>query len=263
MRRAIVLLLVTALCLVALGSSGCYRKELPENQKIGSLFSFDHEEIATGPTTTRSVTVPLENATELDVSVRMGAGHLALKAGGADALEADFEYRPKGLSPDVSYEVASDDPAVGSLTVRQPARSALRYSNARNSWVLRLAEGIPLDLDVELGAGESDLALGGLGLRQLRVNVGAGGTTLDFGGRWDHDVDAEIDAGVGQLILRLPQDVGVRVNEIDRGIGKIVVDDGFVADGRAYVNRAYGETTTTIEISVRYGVGEVRLETVR
>ena len=270
MKRAMLVTLVVVLGLSAVALGGCYRKELPENQKIVltdtwgiDLGNTDHERVASGDTINRTVTIPLEEAAELDASIRMGAGQLKLEAGGADALEADFEYRPSSLKPNVSYDVASGDPAVGNLSVRQPEQSGFLFSNAKNSWDLQLAQDVPLDLDVDLGAGEGDLILGGLELRELKLNMGAGDMTVDFAGDWDHDVVASIQAGVGQLTLKLPADVGVRVDGRGTGIGDFVADSGFEVDGDAFVNRAYGETTTTIEISVARGIGEVRLETVR
>jgi len=265
MKRAIALSLVVAMGLSALGLSGCYRKELPENQKLdASIFGdFDHERVATGETINRTVTVPLEEAGVLDASIRMGAGELRLEAGGSDALEADFEYRPKSLRPEVAYEVVSGTPAVGRLDVEQPDQSGFLFSGASNRWTLGLARDVPLDLEVDLGAGEGDLLLGGLGLRTLRMTMGAGDVTADFSGAWDHDVTADLKAGVGQVTLRLPADVGVRVESHKSGIGDFIADAGFTEDNGVFVNRAYGETTATIEISVQRGIGEVKLETVR
>ena len=270
MKRAMLATLVVVLGLSAVVLGGCYRKELPEDQKIVlsdtwgiDLGSIDHEKVATGDTTNRTVTIPLGGAGALEASIRMGAGQLRLEAVGSDALNADFEYRPSSLKPEVSYDVASEDPAVGTLSVRQPDQSDFLFSNAKNTWDLQLAQGVPLDLDVDLGAGEGRLILGGSGLRELKMNMGAGDTTIDFSGNWDHDVSAYLQAGVGQITLRLPADVGVRVDGRRSGIGDFTADSGFQSDGDAFVNRAYGETSSTIEISVQRGIGEVRLETVR
>jgi len=262
MKRIAVIALAVVLCGALVGLTGCYRQELPENQKINWGF-LDHERVASGDTINRNVTVPLEDAETLDASIRMGVGELRLEAGGSDALQADFEYRPASLKPEVSYDVASGGTSVGNLTVEQPDQSGFPFNNATNIWDLELAKDIPLDLTVDLGAGESDLLFGGLGLRSLTMNMGAGDTTLDFSGDWDHDVTGQVQAGIGQLTFKLPANVGARVFTHNAGIGEVVADQGFTENNGVFVNRAYGETTTTIEISVQRGIGEVKLETVR
>lgn len=257
MKRIVLLALVLLVSLAAVGLAGCYRRELPASQQI----HFGNGESA-GPTRSYEPTVALGGARELDAIVRMGAGELALEAGGADALDATFDYRPDSLKPTVSYEVAGTGVPVGRLLVQQPEFQPNMLGSGKNSWIVGLCTTVPLTLDVELGAGTSDLSFGGLDLRTLTMSMGAGDSTLDFSGEWNHDVSARIQAGVGQLTLRLPEAVGVRV--VQRGgIGAFTADDGFTSQDGAFVNRAYGETTSTIEISVQRGIGEVTLETVR
>lgn len=135
--------------------------------------------------------------------------------------------------------------------------------SGKNSWTVGFCTAVPLTLDVELGAGTSDLSFGGLDLRTLTMSMGAGDTTLDFSGAWDHNVDVQLQAGIGKVTMRFPADVGVRVETHNSGIGDFVADEGFVRQGSAFVNRAYGETTATIGVSIQRGIGEVRLETVQ
>jgi len=258
MKRAIGIVLVVVLGIALVALTGCYRQELPEGQKIHI-----GDGGSTGTIVTDRPSIPLDGAEELDASVRMGAGELTLESGGTDALEADFDYRPESLKPEVSYDVDSATPAVGHLTVEQPDFEPGVFGDARNVWALRLATGVPLDLNVDLGAGEGTIRLGGLDLREFTMNMGAGQAVVDFSGDRERDVDARIQAGVGQLTLKFPEDVGVRVSGAKTGIGEFTADEGFVAEGNTFVNRAYGETTTTIEVSVQRGIGEVRLETVR
>lgn len=255
-RTAITIALVLVVCVAVFGLAGCYRKELPKGQRI---HIGDNTSSASAVTDISSV--PLGGAQTLDAKIRMGAGELALESGGADALEADFNYAPSSIKPEVGYEV--NRAGAGVLSVVQPEFDLGQLGDMKNTWKLALASEVPLDLVVDLGAGKSDLALGGLDLRNLAMNMGAGETTLDFSGTWNHDVDAQLQAGIGQVTMRFPADVGVRVETHDSGIGEFVADSGFVHKGSAFENRAYGETTTTIEVSIQRGIGEVRLETVR
>ena len=255
MKRTTALSLVVVLCLSAVALGGCYRQELPENQKILS-----HSE-SSSASTEGSQDTPLAGATALEATVKMGAGELTIERGGSDALSAEYVSDPDSLAPSVTYDV--DAAGTGQLLVDQGDWDGNIFSDMENRWTLRLSDAVPLDLSVDLGAGESDLLLGGLDLRTLTMNMGAGETTVDFSGDWESDVDARLQAGVGQLTLKLPADVGVRVDLHRSGIGDVVADAGFTQSDGVYQNRTYGETSATIEVSVQRGIGEVRLETAR
>ena len=96
-------------------------------------------------------------------------------------------------------------------------------------------------------------------LERLNVYTGAGEVELDLIGQWDHDLDASIKGGVGEITVRLPSNVGVRV-DASKGIGSIEAY-GFTKEGGDYVNEAYGKSSVTLSIDIDAGIGEIRLET--
>jgi hypothetical protein len=110
------------------------------------------------------------------------------------------------------------------------------------------------------GAGETRVDVGGSqALRRLNIYTGAGEVELDLAGRWEHDLDASIKGGVGEITVRLPSNVGVRV-DASKGIGSIKAH-GFTKEGGDYVNDAYGRSGVTLSIDIDAGIGEIRLET--
>jgi hypothetical protein len=150
----------------------------------------------------------------------------------------------------------------------------------RNEWDLRLKDDVPMNLSIGLGAGSNYLELGSLSLSRLDiqtgagevevdltgspsvsrldVEAGAGDVTVDLTGHWEGDLVAHIKGGIGRITLRLPYDVGVRVNA-EKGIGKISAS-GLTRKGKAYVNGAYGESDVTLQIEVETGIGKINLE---
>lgn len=134
--------------------------------------------------------------------------------GDADKLlEADFTYNVAKLKPEVGY-------TDGTLVVRQPNVEGLPVlrgiTDYRNEWGLRLYDQVPMNLRVNMGAGNSDLKLAGLSLTGLDVILGAGKSTIDLNGDWVRDLDITIDAGAADVSVRLPRDVGVCV-KVDGG----------------------------------------------
>ncbi len=244
-RTAIALLLVVALA-ATLGSTGCRRVRLEDVE---------------GPTGLESATksVALDGAEKLDARMRMAAGEMTLAGGSTGAMDATFEASPRSWLPDVQYSVEG---TAGVLRVSQPDIADFDLmGNKRNVWDVKLASGIPTDLDIELGAGESTIELADVDVRDLHVLTGVGETTIDLSGERTSDVTADIEAGVGQLTLKVPQSVGVRISGTREGIGDYNID-GFKADGDAYVNDAWGSAAVKMEIRLQRGVGQVDVEMV-
>ena len=234
--------------------------------------------VTVGERVSEPVTVELDGAETARVTLRMGAGELTVD-GGADALlEGTFTYNVADWKPDVRYSVSDGE---GSLTVRQPNTDQISLrSGTHNAWDLRLSDTLPIRLRLECGAGEQDIDLVGLDITDLdiklgagssRINVGdnpglsrfdlaigAGRVELDLGAGWTGDAELDLQGGVGETTLRLPKDVGVRI-EVTRGIGDVDTR-GLYREGNAWVNEAYGTSEVTLEIRIRAGIGRVVLD---
>jgi hypothetical protein len=195
----------------------------------------------------------LEGAEQVQARIEMGAGELNV-SGGADHLaDTTFVYNDANEKPEIDYAVNGNE---GNLIIQQPDNVAVGV-NEHNEWQIDLNETVPLDLSISLGAGQSNLKLGDLTLNRLDVNAGASDLELDLRGNWQQDMTAQIEGGVGQLTLYLPQDVGVRIHA-DQGIGSIHTQ-GLQENGRAYVNDSYGASDVTLELNVEAGLGEINL----
>jgi hypothetical protein len=237
------------------------------------------ERVETGDLVKLTRSVDLGYAKSVDARIEMGVGKLTVSGGSQNVMDAEFTYNVAEWKPEVSYGEADER---GTLRVRQPGGHGLGLGGrVRNEWDIQLNADIPMDLEVELGAGTGRLELGDLSLMDLRitagagevevlltgqpevddleVQVGAGDVTVDLSGEWTDDLDAEIKGGVGRLTLRLPTDVGVRV-DADKGIGKVRAH-GLRRKGGAYVNEAYGVSDVTLRIDCAAGVGSIILET--
>jgi hypothetical protein len=199
--------------------------------------------------------VALDGAKSARVDIRIGAGALRVTGGTASLLEADFIYNVPEWKPEISYEVRNQE---GSLRVHQPGAGGIPLGNVKHEWNLVLNNEIPMRLDIELGAGQSDLFLGELALSELEVKTGVGETTVDLTGGWNRDLNAKIKGGIGQLNLRLPSATGARV-ETGKAIGSVQVS-GLRKDGDAYVNDTFGRSKSTLRVRIEAGIGEIRVE---
>lgn len=238
----------------------------------------DLQPLEVGELRTKSETVPLDDAESVNVVIDMAIGVLTMNGGASNLLEAEIVYNVEELEPEIEYRN-------GTLTVSFPdVRMEIGIleglNDFRSEWDLRLNDDVPMDLSVETGAGVSTLNLGGLHLNSLAVTSGAGDVTLDLSGssflssldieagvgqlsldlsgEWQADLEANIQAGLGQVGLLLPNTVCVRVG-IDSGIANVNAA-GFSMQGGSYVNAACGESDITLRIDIDAGVGNIDLE---
>lgn len=203
---------------------------------------------------TDTQTVELQGAKTVSADLEMPAGTLKLTGGSPKLLDANFRYRNSEGKPQVDYNVSGDH---GQLSITQNEKR-LHVGTTHNEWNLRFASNVPLDLNLQMGAGHSDLELSELDVTHLEVKIGAGQMQLDLSGPRKSSLDADIQGGVGSATIYLPKDVGVRVHA-SGGIGSVNTH-GMTKDDDDYVNAAYGKTSATITLTIQGGVGSIDLE---
>jgi hypothetical protein len=202
-----------------------------------------------------SRTVALEGATRAEVGLHMNAGELRVRGADQEALlEASFEYNRERDRPVVDYRRFGDK---GTLEVRRARRNSIPFGRIRNRWDIHLCNSVPLDLDIDLGAGQSDIDLRGLKLQRVEIDMGVGEMNLDLQGPHQESFNVKIDGGVGSGKIYLPSEVGVRV-KVDGGLGSIEAR-GLIKQGGAYVNEAYGKSAVEIEVDINAGIGSLDL----
>jgi uncharacterized protein DUF2154/cell wall-active antibiotic response 4TMS protein YvqF len=198
--------------------------------------------------------VELKGAKAVRMTVHMPAGELHIEGGATRLLEGDFYQGPSWAAPSVEYEVEN---GVGTLSINQQSANQL-MTNSDNTWKLKLSNEVPLELEVDVGAGRGDLNLAKVDLTRLELNIGAGQAHVDLTGERGKDLQADIQGGVGEAVVRLPKNIGV-VATVHGGLGSVDVHGLKEEDGQ-YVNAAYGKAPNTIHLTVEGGIGHIRLE---
>jgi len=237
------------------------------------------EPLRVGDLQTESTTVELGAAETVLTEIDMGAGRLTIDGGSNELLQAQFTYNVEGWQPEVNYEVSD---GIGRLHVDQPDTRegfSLDMDDIRYEWDMQFNEEIPVDMDITLGAGDSQLELSNLTLntlkfengagdtdidlsgstvRDLEVRMGAGDVSVDLSGNWQQDLSADLMGGIGRATVILPTSAGVRVR-VQGGLGQVNAT-GLIRDGDVYTNDAYDESSVTLDIEIEGGVGEINLE---
>lgn len=217
------------------------------NRVLGSLAG--DEEVKT-----TEIVVARENATSAAIEIDFSAGEhvlTALPAGSENLLEAtithvgDIDIREEGEER-ISVKISQRNPKVSRIvdTIQQGFRAAANRTDLR--WEIAISPDLPIDLEVDGGAGPVRLDLSSITLERLEVDSGVG--TMDItlpvsenAYRVDVDsgvgqtkiivpdganIELDIDAGVGLTELTIPATVAARIKG-DSGVGSIKLPDHF------------------------------------
>jgi N-terminal domain of toast_rack, DUF2154 len=204
----------------------------------------------TGPTQYDSRAIERDSAELVNVNIEMGAGNLKVGTGTSKLAQAYFTYNVAAWKPMVEY-------SPGDLTIRQPGHTRSHVGNVKYEWDVRLGRQIPLNLRVHFGAGEAQLDLGSLDLRDVSVDMGVGKIQMDLRGDPSHDYAVHINGGVGEATVHLPMKAGVYATAAG-GIGEISVR-GMRKIGDHWVNDTYDTAKVKVRVDVKGGIGRIEL----
>ncbi|UCC92506.1 MAG: hypothetical protein JSW25_07510 [Thermoplasmata archaeon] len=212
----------------------------------------DDEPVKPGDTLTETKDIELGSASVVEVYLEQGSGDFQLAPGATKLMEAEFVFNIERWRPTVTYK---EEGQVWNLSVIQPEQDLRVEGNVRNEWDIMLGTDVPKELTVLLGAGDADVAASGLNITKLHINVGAGQLDLDLTGIWEEDLTAKLLAGTGDVQIRVPAGVGVKLTAI-LGVGDVTAN-GFTKSGNVYTNGVYGTAPITITIEANAGVGNI------
>ncbi|MEO8563202.1 MAG: LiaF domain-containing protein [bacterium] len=115
------------------------------------------------------------------------------------------------------------------------------------------------ELDVNVGAaGFTALHLANANADLIRVRGGVGVVDLDFSGTWTRDLAVESRVNIGKMTLRVPEDVGVRV-EVQR-VAAGFDHEGLVKRDDAWYSRNWDTAAHKLRIRAETVFGGIAVE---
>lgn len=100
-------------------------------------------------------------------------------------------------------------------------------------------------------------SLGNSGCRALEFAGGVGAMTLDFSGRWNYDATGEIKVGLGTVEIRIPAEIGVR---LERETFLVSLEaPGFTKGDDVWVSRNWAEASHRLELNLSGALGTIRV----
>ena len=158
----------------------------------------------------------------LDVRIEYGAGEFDLVA----ADEGDLLYRMDLRYDEEHFQPRSEyGNGVLELGVESVRRRINVGRNSKGQMDVELARGVPMSLDVQIGAARADLDLGGLSLTEARISTGASQTLIDVTEANPVRMDRiELTAGAAEFTARRLGNLNAESISVDAGVGEVTLD---------------------------------------
>lgn len=185
----------------------------------------------------------------LDVHVRYGAGELVVRPGTAGELyRVGMRYDARAFEPVTDYRNGRLD-----VGVETAGRGVNLRSTESGRMRLSLSPDVPLDLDLDFGAVEAILELGGLRISRIDVETGASETELTFAEPNPLDCESlSITMGAASIEAEGLANANCGVIEVEGGVGEISLDFSghWRRDLSAEITMALGSATLRVPSDV-------------
>jgi hypothetical protein len=216
--------------------------------------------IVAGPVQRKTLQVEQGDAERVQATVKFGGGDLNIQSGSDTLLRAEFAYNVDSLEPEVTYDVQDKlgRPVRGELLVEHgtdPIRLDQLTGELRNEWALSFAEGVPLDLRLDVGASSGKIELGGLAIENLDLTMGAADLQLGFDKPNPERLSSlHIYSGAAKLELYELGNANLDELTFDGGLGTYVFDFGGDWQRSANARILAGASQVTLRLPRSIGV---------
>lgn len=187
-----------------------------------------------------------------------GDGGLRVVSKGQLRQTAAVTFSPRAdLALDVTLGAVDGDLELGGLRLTDldlkagASRATVRFSQP-NATRCRAAT---------LSAGAAELSVLGLGnsrCDRIAFEGGVGRVTLDFGGAWTSSATVDVKMALGEVALRLPRQIGVRIT-MDKFLATFE-PQGLVRRGKSYLSPGYDQAARHLDIDVTTAMGGVTVD---
>ena len=202
----------------------------------------------------QQISQPVGSASHASIKIEPGAASLRLGSlDSAENLLAGSIQTNKGQSVVKDFSQNGNDV---SLTLRTTGANFyyLPTGPSQWNWDLGLNPEIPMNLAVNLGAGNANMDLNSLKIDTLNVDMGVGNASLILPTSGQYT--ARVNGAIGQLVIEVPQGLGIQIKS-DTGIANVNMPADFQEQNGYYTSPNYASSENRVDMSLDMAIGSV------
>lgn len=198
-----------------------------------------------------------DGAKQADINLDIPAGSVSIGAGSEGGLLASGDIMlPKGLSLVPKSESSG---SLVTFTLKTEGSTMVPFVSPglEPDWNLKLNSILPMDLNINLAAGEQMLDLRGTHVQELDINTAVGRSIIILP---DQKLTGVIKGAVGVITIKVPKDAAVLIKN-EGGLSPSFLPAGYIRSGQQIVSPTLGSGKPTITLTVGQAVGFIRIVT--
>jgi hypothetical protein len=193
----------------------------------------------------------------LNVEMDFGLGELWIGATSKVLFDGDFEYR--STRPDCSHKMVGDECRIDIKSKDWRGFNIFRKRSLKNDARIFVADYLPLELNLDIGAAKVDLDMADHMLEKLYLDTGAAEVKLRLGCRLPK-IDIDINAGASDLVIYVPHEMAL---EIDSDVALSSTNFkriGLSKEHGVYRSDNFDSAECTAIINIDSGVSEINID---
>lgn len=195
---------------------------------------------------------PELTAGELDLD--FGAGKLSIESTIGNWAEGRF----RGF-PAVSTVTESGKKLKLKISPKDEELKNFWFNRGKNAWKLNLSPQLYWEVLIKSGAVKGELNLMGIPLRRLDLNLGAGDMEIRLGGNGG-DTKVKVEAGVSSLKIFIPESTGLKVS-LDGALTKTNLEElGLLPVNKRYVSENYETAGERVDLELDIAVSKLEIK---
>lgn len=184
------------------------------------------------------------------LKLQLGGGNITLNSTDEKLINARIPNST--IKKDVRF---SNGNSKVNIELQQRSQIINFGTNQSYTYNFDLSENLLWDIDLDMGAINGTMDFSNLRVSKLDMDIGASNLDLIFGDREEH-TRVDIDGGVTNLEITVPENLGVRV-DIDGGIKNTNIRGlAWKKIGDCYESPNYDEAAKKLEIDINTGIGK-------
>lgn len=201
--------------------------------------------------TVDKITNDIEQA---DISIKAGAS--ALKINTADQKEI------VKVKLDSNVTTLSKTSSLNNKTQRidfyMNNNSNWWVGDIRNVWDVKLSQSLPVTLNVDAGASDTQIDTSNAKLKEMNIKAGASNLNIKLG-KNENVSNVNIDSGASSVVLKIPSGVGVRLN-LEGGLTSKYLSDLTKTAENTFESSDFSKSKQQIYIVAKIGVSSFTID---
>lgn len=207
---------------------------------------------------TQPVSFPKAGAVDARGTIALPVGKLAIAKGAAADALLDGQVALGSTQTLRRDHQAAVTPATFEMSISGFSTFTPFGGGAeRQTWDLKLNEGVVYDLTLKTAVGEQDIDLSGLKLKAVtsEMAVGKQVITLPASG----GVSVKVQSAVGEVILYVPRGVGVKMR-VDKALTALDAPADYRREGNMLYSPGVESTASVVDVTVHNAIGRISVQ---